>query len=105
MIWIHSLHPTAWSRRSELKKNDTSETQPHLKMNKADHTISVPFDPKSITNHVDTSCRAVYVQFTSKPVARTLDCSRGNETVTVDMDSEGQAVGVEAIGLKSLSIN
>ncbi|NBB78787.1 MAG: hypothetical protein GVY36_04985 [Verrucomicrobia bacterium] len=74
-------------------------------MNKADHTFSVPFDPTSITIHVDTSCRAVYVQFTSKPVVRTLDCSRGHETVTVDMDAEGQAVGVEAIGLKSLSIN
>lgn len=74
-------------------------------MSKAEHSISVPFDPKGITIHVDTSCRAVYVQFTLKPVVRTLDCSRGNETVTVDMDAEGQAVGIEAIGLKSLSIN
>jgi len=69
------------------------------------HTVPVPLDPKSITIHVDTSCRAVYVQLSPKPVVRTLDCSRGNETVTVDMDAEGQAVGVEAIGLKSLSIN
>lgn len=67
--------------------------------------MPVPVDHGSITIHVDTSCRAVYVQFSSKPVVRTLDCSRGNETVTVDMDAEGQAVGVEAIGLKSLSIN
>ena len=45
------------------------------------------------------------MQFLSKPVVRTLDCSCDNETVTVDMDAEGQAIGVGAIGLKSLSIN
>jgi len=69
------------------------------------HHISAPFDPSHITLHIDSSCQAVYVQFSDKEVARTLDCSRPGEVVTVDLDHSGMAVGVEAIGLESLSIN
>jgi len=71
----------------------------------SEHNISVPFDSKKITIHIDGSCGAVYVQFSENEVEKTLDCSRGAETVTVDLDASGKAVGVEAIGLQSLSIN
>lgn len=69
------------------------------------HSISVPFDPASITIHIDGSCRAVYVQFSEAEVVKTVDCSRGDEVITVDLDANGEAVGVEAVGLQSLSIN
>ena len=73
-------------------------------MNKTHH-IAAPFDPRHITIHIDSSCQAVYVQFSENEVAKTVDCSRDGEIVTVDLDDSGMAVGVEAIGLESLSIN
>lgn len=74
-------------------------------MNKKNHSLAIPFNPRNITIEIDSSCRAVYIQFTKNTIEKTIDCSRDNETVTVDLDKNGEAVGVEAIGLQSLSIN
>ena len=81
-----------------------TQLQLFLKMSKSEHNLSIPFNPQNIEIQIDTSCDAVYVQFTRKAVAKTIDCSRDNETLTVDLDKTGEAVGVEAIGLQSISI-
>lgn len=73
-------------------------------MNKKRHSISIRFNPERITINIDSSCKAVYVQFTQNKIAKTIDCSRGDEIVTVDVDENGEAVGVETIGLHSISI-
>lgn len=74
-------------------------------MNNSTHKISVPFNPKHIDISIDSVCNAVYVQFSRNPVTNTIDCSRGDQIVTVDIDEHGNAIGVEAIGLGILSIN
>lgn len=74
-------------------------------MNNSQHNISVASNSRNIAIHIDTSCGGVYVQFSDGKVVKTIDCSRNDEIVTVDLDAKGEAVGVEAIGLKSLSIN
>jgi len=56
------------------------------------------------TVEVDTQAQAVYVRFKKAPVARTLTRPCDTMNIAVDLDSKGEVIGVEAIGMTEFSI-
>lgn len=54
---------------------------------------------------LDPETHAVYIRFSSCKVAKTIDDSVGSSIVTIDVDSKGNVVGVELIGIKKFSIS
>ena len=53
----------------------------------------------------DTDAGAAYVRFkTNAKVARTLSDDKPGEVVTVDLDSSGEVIGIELLGVREFNI-
>ena len=48
---------------------------------------------------VDTEAQAVYVRFNNNKVAKTIERPANSMHLAVDIDSRGNVIGIEAIGL------
>ena len=53
---------------------------------------------------VDTEAAAVYVRFKRAKVARTIARPAANMHLAVDIDKNGEVVGVEAVGIREVQI-
>ena len=53
---------------------------------------------------IDPFTRAVYVRFSAKKVAKTINDCDGGVIVNFDVDARGDVVGVELIGVEKVSI-
>jgi uncharacterized protein YuzE len=71
---------------------------------KISHTIRVN-SAMAPTVEVDTQAAAVYVRFKRAKVARTLARNVPNMHVAVDLDRNGEVVGVEAVGVREVQIS
>src|SRR5476649_2517874 len=54
---------------------------------------------------IDPQCQAIYVRFSGKTVAKTLERSSDGMIVTLDLDRDGEVVGIEGIGFKECSLS
>jgi uncharacterized protein YuzE len=54
---------------------------------------------------LDAEAGAVYVRFRRSKIARTFDRSTRALTLTVDVDAQGEVVGVEALGCREIVIS
>jgi len=70
---------------------------------KISHTIRVN-SAAAPTVEVDTEAAAVYVRFKRTKVVRTLTRNVPNMHVAVDLDRNGEVVGVEAVGVREVQI-
>jgi uncharacterized protein YuzE len=52
---------------------------------------------------LDSSAHAAYVRFTKKRVAETKIVSEDRHIVTIDLDSSGDVIGVEIVGVAEFS--
>lgn len=52
----------------------------------------------------DSEADAVYVRFSRRPVARTVDQHAEKMNITVDLDAQGAVVGIEAIGVTRFTL-
>jgi len=52
----------------------------------------------------DPECGAVYVRFSQRKVAKTLERTAEGPIVTVDLDKEGGVIGIEAVCFDEFSI-
>ncbi len=53
---------------------------------------------------LDSSAHAAYVRFSKKRVAATKIVSEDKHIVTIDLDTKGEVVGVELVGVEEFSI-
>lgn len=53
---------------------------------------------------IDTEATAAYVRLRAGMVARTKPFESGQRLVTLDLDSEGQVIGIEVVGQHEFSI-
>ncbi len=53
---------------------------------------------------VDSTVRAAYVRFSNKRVSETKIVTEDKYTVTIDMDADGEVVGVELVGVEEFHI-
>ena len=53
----------------------------------------------------DAEADSVYVRFSKRPVARTLDQNAGKMIVAIDLDSRNQVIGIEAVGLTRFTLS
>lgn len=57
------------------------------------------------TVEIDPSCHSVYLRFKSSKIHKTVSDNRPNHAViAVDLDSKGEVVGVEMLGIREFSI-
>jgi uncharacterized protein YuzE len=54
---------------------------------------------------VDSQARAVYVRFKRAHVTKTVPQESENMVVAVDLDSKGEVIGVEAVGLQQFTLH
>jgi uncharacterized protein YuzE len=59
---------------------------------------------RSLTVEVDHACHSVYIRFKHTKVHKTLSDNRRNCVLAIDLDSKGQIVGIELIGIRNLTI-
>ncbi|MGA9779070.1 MAG: hypothetical protein ACLPRE_11255 [Limisphaerales bacterium] len=59
--------------------------------------------PPSI--EVDSQARAVYVRFKRAAVAKTVPQESEHMAIAVDLDSRGEVVGIEAIGIRQFTLH
>jgi uncharacterized protein YuzE len=72
-------------------------------MNRESHILRVrSASPPSV--EIDHEARAVYVRFKRTPVAHTIERESEMMTITIDIDSKNDVVGVEAVGLTQFSL-
>ena len=57
------------------------------------------------TIEVDTQVNAVYVRFKRAAVARTVARPSSMMHLAVDLDSRGEVIGIEAVGIKEFSLS
>ncbi|MBI2927680.1 MAG: DUF2283 domain-containing protein [Verrucomicrobia bacterium] len=65
------------------------------------------FDVKSNRSpvvEIDSAAQAVYVRFRKAKVARTVDCGATSMHVAVDLDANGEVIGVEGVGMSEFNI-
>jgi len=53
---------------------------------------------------IDTQAAAVYVRFRKGPVAKTISHGGENMQITIDLNTNGDVVGIEAVGVKQFNI-
>jgi uncharacterized protein YuzE len=53
----------------------------------------------------DSASKCVYVRFSTRRVARTIDHSYDSVVLTVDVDSEGHAIGVEVVNFDVMNLH
>jgi uncharacterized protein YuzE len=57
------------------------------------------------TVEIDPSCHSVYIRFKSARIHKTISNNKpGAAVVTVDVDSKGDIIGVELVGVREFSI-
>lgn len=61
-------------------------------------------NPKAPVVEVDTEAMAVYIRFSNKKVARTIPRESNAMIIAVDLDSAGEVIGIEAVGIKEFGI-
>ena len=54
---------------------------------------------------VDSSIRGAYIRFSTKRVSETKVVTEDKYTVTIDMDADGEVVGVELVGVEEFQIS
>ena len=54
---------------------------------------------------VDSSVRAVYVRFNRATVAKTIPQHAEHCHIAIDLDSSGNVIGIEAIGISQFSLH
>lgn len=52
----------------------------------------------------DSEADALYVRFSRRSVARTVDQNAQKMNIAIDLDAQGQVVGIEAIGMTSFTL-
>ena len=57
------------------------------------------------TVEFDSCTLAWYVRFSKRPVAKTLSEDKTGAVVAIDLDSRGEVVGVELLGVRQFEIN
>jgi uncharacterized protein YuzE len=57
------------------------------------------------TIEVDSSVKAVYIRFKKAPVAKTIPQPGEHCRIAIDLDSNGDVIGIEAIGISQFSIH
>ena len=63
------------------------------------HNVSPP------TIEVDSEALAVYIRFKKAKVAKTIDRQARRMVLTVDLDSKGEVIGIEAVGIDHFGID
>lgn len=53
---------------------------------------------------LDSSAHAAYVRFSSKRVSQTKVVTEEKCTVTIDVDSDGEVIGVEFVGVQEFQV-
>ena len=53
---------------------------------------------------IDPLTKAVYIKFSNKDVSKTIDDSANGVIVNIDVDGNGDVVGVELIGVKNFTL-
>ena len=53
---------------------------------------------------LDSSAHAAYVRFSNKKVAETKVVTEDKYTVTIDMDADGEVIGVEIVGVEEFQV-
>jgi uncharacterized protein YuzE len=53
---------------------------------------------------LDSAAHAAYVRFSNKRVAETKVVTEDKYTVTIDMDADGEIVGVELVGVEEFQV-
>jgi uncharacterized protein YuzE len=59
----------------------------------------------SLTVEIDSSCQSVYIRFKHAKVHKTLSDNRRNAVLAIDLDSRGEIIGIELVGIQNLSIS
>ena len=72
-------------------------------MNKERHTFHIANSPAP-TIEVDSEAAAVYVRFRRTKIAKTISRPAKHMHLAVDLDSNGEVVGLEAVGIKEFSM-
>lgn len=74
-------------------------------MNSLKHHLSVTSARPPVVEW-DAECRGIYVRFSSRAVAKTLERSSAQGMiVTIDLDRSGEVVGVEGVGFDNFSLS
>ncbi len=61
------------------------------------HAFTVSGAPAAVVE-LDREAGAIYIRLSSRPVARTVDQHAEKMHVAVDLDAQGEVVGIEAVG-------
>jgi uncharacterized protein YuzE len=56
------------------------------------------------TVEIDTEASAAYVRFTRAKVAKTVRHGSGWPIITIDLDTRGQVVGIEFVGIRKFNL-
>jgi uncharacterized protein YuzE len=54
---------------------------------------------------IDSSCHAVYIRFKNAKVHKTLSDNRDGAVLAIDVDSKGEIIGIELVGVRQLTIS
>ncbi len=57
------------------------------------------------TIEIDSQASAIYIRFKHAPVARSIDQQSPERTIVLDLDKDGEVVGIEAVGPMDVSLN
>ena|SRR5579872_7191016 len=57
------------------------------------------------TIEIDHAAHSVYVRFKRAKVHKTLSDNRPHEILAIDVDSNGEIIGIELVGITDLTIN
>ena len=59
---------------------------------------------KPPTVEIDTQANSVYIRFKQAAVAKTVDRPADNLHIAIDLDSKGEVVGIEAVGVTEFGL-
>ena len=57
------------------------------------------------TIEIDSLASAIYIRFKHAPVARSIDQQSPDRTIVLDLDKDGEVIGIEAVGPLDVSLN
>ncbi len=73
-----------------------------MKTEVSQFTISTRTPP---TIEITPDIGAVYIRFSTHPVARTQDASTRTTDIHMDIDAKGRLVGIEALGMENITLS
>jgi uncharacterized protein YuzE len=68
------------------------------------HTIINVSGKKPPIVELDSEAHAAYIRFSRKRVAGTKVVTEDKHTITIDLDSDGEVIGIELVGVEEFSI-